>query len=84
LRPSGRVRCTGRNHVKRALGIKFNRTVLQGIGAASRGGPPDDAPGVYTAPEVKGIYWPQVGITLLLGSAAVALGFAIFEIFGAR
>lgn len=43
--------------------------------------PIGDAPGVYTAPEVEGIYWPQVGITLLLGSAAVAIGFVIFEIF---
>jgi hypothetical protein len=43
--------------------------------------PIGDAPGVYAAPEVKGIYWPQVGLTLLLGSAAVAIGFGIFELF---
>jgi hypothetical protein len=42
--------------------------------------PIGDAPGVYAAPEVKGIYWPQVALTLLLGSAAVAIGFGIFEL----
>jgi hypothetical protein len=43
--------------------------------------PIGDAPGVYDAPEVTGIYWPQVGLTLLLGSVAVAIGFGIFELF---
>jgi hypothetical protein len=41
--------------------------------------PVGDAPGVYSAPEVRGIYWPQVGLTVLLGSVAVAIGFGIFE-----
>jgi hypothetical protein len=40
--------------------------------------PIGEGPGVYPAPEVSGIYWPQVGVTLALGSAAVALGFAIY------
>jgi hypothetical protein len=43
--------------------------------------PIGDAPGVYDAPEVGGIYWPQVGLTVLLGSAAVAVGFVIYEAF---
>lgn len=42
--------------------------------------PIGDAPGVYDAPEVPGIYWPQVGLTLAIGSVAVALGMVIYEL----
>ena len=41
-------------------------------------------PGVYDAPEVPGIHWPQVGLTVLLGSAAVAIGVALYEAAGQR
>ena len=43
--------------------------------------PIGDAPGVYSAPEVKGVYWPQVGLTLLLGTISLLLGFAVFAAF---
>jgi hypothetical protein len=43
--------------------------------------PIGEAPGVYVAPEVSGIYWPQVGITLVLGSAALAVGLALYAAF---
>ncbi len=42
--------------------------------------PIGDAPGVYDAPEVPGIYWPQVGLTVALGSVAVAIGMVIYEL----
>ncbi|MFT3775709.1 MAG: hypothetical protein QM820_60960 [Minicystis sp.] len=42
--------------------------------------PIGDAPGVYDAPEVPGIYWPQVGVTALVGTVAAALGIAIYEV----
>ncbi|MBK8251301.1 MAG: hypothetical protein IPK82_01365 [Polyangiaceae bacterium] len=34
-------------------------------------------PGVYEAPEEPGIHWPQVLLTLLLGSIALAIGYLI-------
>ncbi len=40
--------------------------------------PIGDEPGVYEAPEVRGVYWPQVALTLVAGSVAVALGLAIY------
>lgn len=42
--------------------------------------PIGDAPGVYEAPEVPGIYWPQVGLTVAVGSLAVVLGMIVFEL----
>jgi hypothetical protein len=42
--------------------------------------PIGDAPGVYDAPEVPGIYWPQVALTAALGTAAAALGMVIYEV----
>jgi hypothetical protein len=36
-------------------------------------------PGVYDAPEVPGIHWPQVGLTVLLGSVAVLIGVVLVE-----
>ena len=45
----------------------------------ARVSPIGEAPGVYDAPEVSGIDWPQVGLTVLLRSAAVAIGVALFE-----
>jgi hypothetical protein len=47
-----------------------------GAGAAAIG----DAPGVYDAPEVTGIHWPQVALTAALGTAAAAIGMLIYEI----
>ena len=47
-------------------------------GAATE--PIGDAPGVYDAPEVKGIYWPQVLLTLALGTTALAIGYVIVEL----
>jgi hypothetical protein len=41
--------------------------------------PVGEAPGVYEAPEIRGVYWPQVGLTLLAGGVAVAVGFALYE-----
>jgi hypothetical protein len=43
--------------------------------------PIGDAPGVYDAPEVPGIYWPQVALTAALGSAAVVVGMILYEVF---
>lgn len=42
--------------------------------------PIGDAPGVYDAPEVGGIYWPQVGLTVALGSVAVIVGMVLYEL----
>jgi hypothetical protein len=42
--------------------------------------PIGEAPGVYDAPEVPGIYWPQVALTAALGSAAVVVGTILYEI----
>jgi hypothetical protein len=36
-----------------------------------------DKPGVYDAPEEPGIHWPQVLLTVFLGSLAVAVGYLI-------
>ncbi len=36
-----------------------------------------DKPGVYEAPEEPGIHWPQVLLTVLLGTLAVAVGYFI-------
>jgi hypothetical protein len=44
------------------------------------GTPIGDAPGVYAAPEVPGIYWPQVALTAALGTAAAAIGLLIYEV----
>jgi len=41
--------------------------------------PIGEEPGVYDAPEVPGVHWPQVGLTVLLGSAAVLIGVVLFE-----
>jgi hypothetical protein len=43
--------------------------------------PIGDAPGVYDAPEVPGIYWPQVALTAALGTAAVVIGMILYEVF---
>jgi len=37
-------------------------------------------PGVYDAPEVRGIYWPQVALTAALGTAAVVIGMILTEL----
>jgi len=42
--------------------------------------PIGDAPGVYDAPEVPGIYWPQVAVTGALGTAAVTIGVLLYEL----
>ena len=42
--------------------------------------PIGDAPGVYAAPRAKGIYWPQVALTLIMGSVGVALGFVVYAL----
>lgn len=42
--------------------------------------PIGDAPGVYDAPEVPGIYWPQVAVTAVTGTAAAVLGLLIYEL----
>jgi hypothetical protein len=36
-----------------------------------------DAPGVYEAPELPGIHWPQVLLTLALGAAALLIGWLV-------
>jgi hypothetical protein len=48
----------------------------------AKGQPIDDAPGVYEAPEVEGTHWPQVGLTLLMETVAVGLGFGICALLG--
>jgi len=52
---------------------------LQLIKPAASTAPIGDAPGVYEAPEAVGVNWPQVALTLLLGSVAVAVGFGLYE-----
>lgn len=42
--------------------------------------PIGDAPGVYEAPEVPGIYWPQVGLTVAIGTTAVLIGMVLYAI----
>jgi transcription elongation factor Elf1 len=41
--------------------------------------PIGDAPAVYDAPEVPGVYWPQVAVTAVVGTVAAALGMVIYE-----
>ncbi len=43
--------------------------------------PIGEGPGVYDAPEVPGIYWPQVALTGALGTAAVVVGMILYAIF---
>jgi hypothetical protein len=40
-----------------------------------------EQPGVYDAPEVRGIYLPQLAVTALSGTLAVALGTLLYELF---
>ena len=42
--------------------------------------PIGEAPGVYVAPSVTGIDWPQVALTVVMGSAGVALGFVVYAL----
>lgn len=42
--------------------------------------PIGDAPGVYDAPEVPGVYLPQLAVTAIVGTAAAALGMVIYEL----
>jgi hypothetical protein len=58
------------------------KAALDLIKPGAKGAPIGDAPGVYEAPEVRGVYWPQVGLTLLAGSVAVALGSILYELLG--
>ncbi|APR81719.1 Hypothetical protein A7982_07068 [Minicystis rosea] len=55
----------------------FNFKKLMG---ARPDAPIGDAPGVYDAPEVPGIYWPQVALTALVGTVAAGLGVLIYEL----
>jgi hypothetical protein len=61
-----------KNKVKAAAGFLVPSLVSDPIG---------DAPGVYDAPEVPGIYWPQVALTAALGTAAVMIGMILYEVF---
>jgi hypothetical protein len=58
-------------------GIKINLNLFK-PGAA--GAPIGTAPGVYDAPEIPGIYWPQVALTAALGTAAVVIGMILTEL----
>jgi hypothetical protein len=62
---------------EKAAGLKVSLNMFK-PGAA--GAPIGTAPGVYEAPEVSGIYWPQVALTVALGTAAVIVGMVISEV----
>jgi hypothetical protein len=65
-----------------AVSATAAKAALEMLKPGARGAPVGDAPGVYEAPEVRSVYWPQVALTLVAGSVAVLLGFALYAALG--
>ena len=53
------------------------KNVLQFLKASAQTDTIGDKPGVYEAPEKPGVHWPQVLLTVALGSIAAAVGYLI-------